>query len=73
MREYVCELPVGGMVFARSNRKIPVHEKVVRCRDCKYQFDGGFGYPYCGRRPGNCFEVRGDCFCSWGERKVVAE
>lgn len=70
MREYVCELPVGGMVFARSNRKIPVHEKVVRCRDCKHMFDDGFGYPYCGRRPGNCFEVTGDGFCKWGERRA---
>ena len=42
-------------------------ERIVRCRDCKHEFEE-WGYPYCCRNaPLSVFEVHGDGFCSWGE------
>lgn len=37
MAEYVCELPVEGMAsFMSGGELIPVHERIVRCRDCRH-------------------------------------
>ena len=42
-------------------------ERIVRCRDCKYEFEE-WGYPYCCRNaPHSVIEVDGDGFCKWGE------
>ena len=65
MADYIVEEPSSQSASWR------VHERIVRCRDCKHAFDEGSGYLYCGRRPGNCFEARADGFCAWGERKEV--
>ncbi len=70
MAEYVCELPVEGMAsFMSGTTTIPVHERIVRCRDCEHSFEEGSGYLYCGRRPGHCFEIGPNGFCAWGVRK----
>lgn len=70
MAEYICELPVDGMVsFVSGNTTIPVYERIVRCRNCERAFEHDCGHLYCGRRPGSCFEVHGDDFCSRGVSK----
>ena len=51
---------------------LPVRERIVRCKDCKYGFDEGFGYLYCGRRPRYCFETRADGFCHLGEPRKLS-
>lgn len=64
MAEYVCKLPVDGMVsFMSGNTTIPVREEVVRCRDCKYcmsywQSDYCDYFSHVTNDP--------DGFCSWG-------
>jgi rubredoxin len=63
--EYVVEEPSDRSPYWQ------VHERIVRCRDCKRAFEHDFGHLYCGRRPGSCFEVCGDDFCSRGVPKEV--
>ena len=51
-----------------------VHEKIVRCRDCKFCHKN-----YCEKRTSptvspseiHWIPVEPDGFCAWGERKVV--
>ena len=72
MAEYVCELPIEGMVsFVSGTTTIPVRERIVRCRDCKRvtidQGDHDYREPlWCGLFH---IDVSLDCFCKWGERK----
>ena len=47
-------------------------ERIVRCRDCKYEFEE-WGYPYCCRIPMKSFEVDGDSFCSFGVPRRVSQ
>ena len=69
MAEYICELPVEGMVsFVSGNTTIPVYERIARCRDCKW-FD--FDICACKRSPLH-MAVEPDGFCAWGERKEDA-
>lgn len=75
MAEYVCELPVEGMVsFMSGNTTIPVYERIVRCRDCKrfsvdnsdHDYRSGW---WCKRW--NTDMVKPDGFCAWACRKEV--
>jgi hypothetical protein len=37
MSEYVCELPSDGVAsFGSGNTRIPVHERVTRCKRCMF-------------------------------------
>lgn len=84
MAEYVCELPVEGMVsFVSGNTTIPVHERIVRCRDCKYArimrpLDWRTGKPstvieewYCQWHSNaeGASDIEPDGFCAWACRK----
>lgn len=41
MSEYVCELPLDDMVsFMSGTVRIPVHERVTRCKDCRFFWPG---------------------------------
>ena len=40
--------------------------EIVRCRDCVHMSRGEYCY-----REAEEFPVEPDCFCAWGERKVV--
>ena len=70
MSEYIVEL-----IEARMSGKPLLHnlsclgmEPIVRCRDCLHvSYDGVLSTGWCNE---NCREVRPDCYCSWGERKV---
>lgn len=66
--EKICVLPVidGMASFMTGNVEIQVRERIVRCRDCKYEYEE-WGYPYCCRNAPLVFEVDGDGFCKWGE------
>ena len=72
MAEYVCELPIEGMVsFVSGTTTIPVHERIVRCMDCKRvtidQGDHDYREPlWCGLFH---IDVSLDGFCKWCERK----
>lgn len=75
MAEYVCELPVEGMVsFMSGSELIPVLEHVVRCRDCKsFREDAT---PHDHERPHFCglhgIDLSdGDGFCAWGVPREV--
>lgn len=82
MAEYVCELPVEGMAsFMSGSELIPVHERIVRCRDCKHcrehdmrAYGGDCGQLLChhfSMSSGAGWPVEPDGFCKWGERKEV--
>ena len=77
MDEYVCELPVEGMVsFMSGGVLIPVHERIVRCRDCErfsvdnsdHDYRSGW---WCKRW--NTDMVKPDGFCAWACRKEEDE
>ena len=79
MAEYVCELPVEGMAsFMSGGELIPVHERIVRCGDCRYYdeiihaCDHPCVTPLRGDCPENwifsCFDID---FCAWGEPREV--
>ena len=87
MAEYVCELPVEGMAsFMSGGELIPVHERIVRCGDCRHghiTIDGK-SCKWCdhiathdidGDEPNNGYDPEpyfdADFFCAWGERKEV--
>lgn len=84
MAEYVCELPVDGMAsFVSGSTTIPVHERIVRCRDCRYArilrpFDLRTRKPstvieewYCEwhSNPEGASDIEPDGFCKWGEKR----
>ena len=53
MSEYVCELPSDGVAsFGSGNTRIPVHERVTRCKHCGYFWpgvnDGAIDWCSCG-------------------------
>ena len=55
-----------NMVLIKQNGA-KLHERIVRCRDCKhYTEDEAEYWHYCGEW---CGQVEPDGFCSWGERK----
>jgi hypothetical protein len=48
-----------------------LHERIVRCRDCKFGVDGG---KYCAEGCADSWDWRNvepDGFCAWGERKEI--
>ena len=55
-------------IFGYTDARQSWHgEEIIRCRDCKHEFEE-WGYPYCCRNaPSVVFEVHGDGFCKWGE------
>ena len=62
MSEYVVEEPSSQSASWR------VHERIVRCRDCKHYTDDEMEYyHYCGSW---CEQVTPDGFCAWGERRA---
>ena len=71
MGEYVCELPVEGMLsFVSGTAEIPVREHLVRCKDCEHfdpiihackRFDS-----LCGDYVSYVFD---EGFCAWGVRR----
>lgn len=75
MAEYVCELPIDDMAsFVSGTTTIPVHERIVRCRDCKHYVPDHDpidpGWPMmCDDSGRDMVEPYG--FCAWGERKAV--
>ena len=80
MAEYVCELPVEDMLsFVSGTTTIPVHERIVRCRDCEHftpNEEFWFG-PILAATCGSCdfwagtkCKVTPDGFCAWGERRA---
>jgi len=73
MAEYVCELPVEGMAsFMSGGELIPVHERIVRCGDCKHYHASIHGCDEFGDEWRNEYaNVEPDGFCMWGERKVM--
>ena len=79
MAEYVCELPVEGMAsFMSGGELIPVRERIVRCRDCRYATDEGYGCKHFSHyEQGASYrwedvpaDVEPDGFCAWGERRA---
>lgn len=72
MAEYVCELPVEGMLsFVSGTTTIPAHERIVRCRDCASTVEHykGMDIHWCGFL---AMYVGPNCFCCWGERREDA-
>lgn len=72
MAEYVVEEPSDRSASWR------VHERIVRCRDCKYATPDTSGrkrykgYLWCDKlTEGIGFSVAPSDFCAWGERKEV--
>lgn len=72
MSEYVCcDFDLAEGIDCREL------EQIVRCRDCKYATDDGYGCTLFGRREqvGNyrwedvTAEVEPDGYCAWGERR----
>lgn len=75
MVEHIVEAPsideFGGY--------FPVHERIVRCRDCKYHINKTCKYRNGISSESNCFffsdyegvpmPVEPDGFCAWGERR----
>ena len=59
----------GYMATAYADN--PIHELIVRCRDCKYfnQRDGIFPPMVCLRWGYYNFKTEPERFCSWGERR----
>ena len=74
--EYVCDLPVEGMTsFVSGSTTIPVHEQVVRCRDCKYYTEHEFVIltdvsDVCHFWHGEPTKVEADGFCKWGVKRA---
>lgn len=77
MAEYVCELPIEGMMsFMSGGVLIPVHERIVRCRDCAFFFENATPHDedcphFCSLHGIDMAETDG--FCKWSARKEVAE
>ena len=79
MAEYVCKLPVDGMVsFMSGTTTIPVRERIVRCRDCRYydEIIHACDHPCVTPLRGDChedliFSCFDNDFCCWGKRKEV--
>lgn len=75
MAEYVCELPVEGMVsFMSGTTTIPVHERIVRCRDCEHYSEHKWIIAtdvsdVCHFWHGEPTKVKPDGFCAWGKLK----
>lgn len=73
MAEYVVEEPSDHSASWR------VHERIVRCRDCRYATDEGYGCKHFSHyEQGASYrwedapaDVEPDGFCKWGERKEV--
>lgn len=64
MAEYVVEEPSSQSASWR------VHERIVRCRDCKMCIEMGRRL-YCDLNNGGFPEVEPEGYCAWGERKEV--
>ena len=82
MSEYVGEYVVSLTSKTFTDLRFHRHEEIVRCRDCKHYRDGKingrcYSEPYCGAIGelsfGALFNVMGDDFCSWSERKSDAK
>ena len=61
---------VDGVTTVRMGTEL--HERIVRCRDCKFGVDGG---EYCAEDCADSWDwrcVEPDGFCAWGERKADA-
>lgn len=61
---------VGGVTTVRMGTEL--HERIVRCKDCKFGVDGG---EYCAEDCADSWDwrcVEPDGFCAWGERKADA-
>ena len=79
MAEYVCELPVEGMAsFMSGGELIPVHERIVRCGDCRYydEIIHACDHPCVTSLRGDCpenwiFSCFDNDFCAWGEPREV--
>lgn len=87
MSEYVIDLTgVEVRTGVTGNDRIaalwglPVREKLVRCRDCKYETDDGYGCKFFSHYEQGAYyqwedvpaEVEPDGFCKWGERRTDA-
>ena len=75
MTEYVCELPVEGMAsFMSGGELIPVHERIVRCRDCEryseHEWIIATDVSDVCHFFGDGVKVEPDGFCKWGVRRT---
>lgn len=68
MAEYIVEYPDDVVSASRIEECINVHERIVRCRDCKH-YDFGFCRKLIWRNNGFPVSICGDKFCAWGERR----
>ena len=74
MAEYIVEYPDYAVSASRIEECINVHEKIVRCKDCKYYdheelFDDDMWWCMRGTSDESVFEVEPYGFCKWGERR----
>ena len=73
MSEHICELTA----IDSETWETTIGVEVVRCRDCKYVTDEGYGCKYFSHyEQGASYrwedvpaEVKPDGFCAWGKRK----
>ena len=73
MSEHICELTA----IDSETWETTIGVEVVRCRDCKYVTDEGYGCKYFSHyEQGASYrwedvpaEVEPDGFCAWGERR----
>lgn len=86
--DYVCTLPIDGMAsFVSGSTTVPVHEQIVRCRDCVHFTPNkefwleppNVPFPMIGATSDCCdfwadteCKVSPDGFCKWGERRADA-
>ena len=74
MAEYVCKLPVEGMAsFMSGSTTIPVMERIVRCRDCRWAHEAPPVEEWrleCRVRPLCRHYTPDDGFCHFGERRA---
>ena len=78
MSEYVCSLPVDGMAsFVSGATTIPVHERIVRCKDCKHYKEHKWILITDVSDVCEFFsdgvKVEPNGFCKWGVRKEPSE
>lgn len=86
MAEYVMDydgwaegMPIGAYLKVRDAMHERKRELIVRCRDCNYVTDEGYGCKYFSHyEQGASYrwedvlaEVEPDGFCKWGERREV--
>lgn len=72
MAEYIVEYPDDIVSVSHIEECINVHERIVRCKDCKFINRYDMSCRRWSHDNGVCYmakHVSDDGFCAWGERR----